>query len=62
MKVKLAKILNMMGHSRSSSIVALVKDSEYPFAEHIQTSHVPKWFKLLSLESYNGSTDPVDHW
>lgn len=39
----------------------LVKDLESPFAEHIQTCHVPERFKLPTLESYDGSTNPVDH-
>lgn len=61
MKVQLTEMMKMMVHSGSSSVVALVNDSKSPFAERIQTSLVPQLFKLPTLESYDGPTDPIDH-
>ena len=52
----------MMGHSGNNSSAALVKDSEFPFTQHIQACPVLERFKLPALEWYDGSTDPVDHW
>lgn len=38
-RVQLPKIINMIGHSGSRSIAALVKDLESPFAEHTNLSY-----------------------
>lgn len=61
MKYQLAEILKQVGHSGSSLVVALMKDSESPFVEPVQTRPIPDRFKLLTLESYNGLTDVMDH-
>ena len=59
--VELLKQVGCSGGSGSSA-AALLRDSQSPFAQHIQTCPVLKKFKLPTLESYDGTTDPVDHW
>src|SRR3984885_6032192 len=62
MKARLAEMMKTMGHVGGSSAAALVRNSKSPFAEHIQSCQVPEKFKLPALESYDGTSDPVDHW
>ena len=64
MKNQMAEFFKQAGGSGGvgSSAAALLRDSESPFAQDIQTCPVPGKFKLPTLESYDGKTDPVDHW
>ena len=32
-----------------------------PFTQEVDESMLPKGFKLSTMESYNGMTDPIDH-
>lgn len=45
-----------------SLATALVRDSKSQFIKYILNCHVPEKFKLPTLESYDESTDLVDHW
>ena len=64
MKNQMAELLRQVGCSGGgrSSVAALLRESESPFAQHIQTCLVPERFKLPNLKSYDGTIDPVDHW
>ena len=60
----MAELLKQVGCSGGarSSAAALLKDSKSLFAQHIQTCPVPERFKLPTLESYDGTTNPINHW
>lgn len=50
----------LKGHA-STSQADLEISLESPFAPQIDREQVPLGFKVPQLESYDGSTDPVDH-
>lgn len=62
-KNKMKEIMSVIGGNPSHhSVARLVKDSESPMSLLVQSFPILHKFKLSTLESYDSSSDSVDHW
>ena len=61
MRKELDKVKNAMKGKTTINLDGVIKRTESPFSASVLECPLPPKFRLLQLEVYDGTTDPLDH-
>ncbi|XP_030936335.1 uncharacterized protein LOC115961500 [Quercus lobata] len=61
MKDKMDMMMNTMRGQVSTNLNKLVQQTDSPFIAQVTSFPLPTKFRMLQVEAYNGSQDPLDH-